>query len=81
MQGVLGVAFIQAMVVGLFLLIAGVPFAGVLALIVLVLGIAQVPALLVTLPVIVYIWMSGERHRRCRHHSVCCSLPACSTTY
>ncbi len=58
--GVLGVAFIQAMVVGLFLLIAGVPFAGVLALVVLVLGIAQVPALLVTLPVIVYIWMSGE---------------------
>jgi predicted PurR-regulated permease PerM len=58
--GVLGVAFIQALVVGLFLMIAGVPFAGVLALIVLVLGIAQVPALLVTLPVIAYIWMSGE---------------------
>ena len=31
-----------------------------LALIVLVLGIAQVPALLVTLPVIVYIWVSGD---------------------
>jgi len=44
----------------LLLLIAGVPFAGVLALIVLVLGIAQVPALLVTVPVIVYIWMSGD---------------------
>jgi predicted PurR-regulated permease PerM len=58
--GVLGVAFIQAIVVGLLMMIAGVPFAGVLALIVLVLGIAQVPALLVTLPVIVYIWMSGE---------------------
>ena len=58
--GVLGVAFIQAIVVGLFLIIAGVPFAGVLALVVLVLGIAQVPALLVTLPVIVYIWVSGE---------------------
>ena len=58
--GVLGVAFIQAIVVGLFLIIAGVPFAGVLALIVLVLGIAQIPALLVTLPVIVYIWISGE---------------------
>ena len=43
-----------------FLMIAGVPFAGLLALIVLVLGIAQVPALLVTLPVIVYIWMSGD---------------------
>ena len=58
--GVLGVAFIQAIVVGVVLMIAGVPFAGVLALIVLVLGIAQVPALLVTLPVIVYIWMSGD---------------------
>jgi predicted PurR-regulated permease PerM len=58
--GVLGVAFIQAIVVGLVLMIASVPFAGVLALIVLVLGIAQVPALLVTLPVIVYVWMSGN---------------------
>ena len=58
--GVLGVAFIQAIVVGSVLMIAGVPFAGLLALIVLVLGIAQVPALLVTLPVIVYIWVSGD---------------------
>ncbi len=58
--GVLGVAFIQAIVVGVVLMIAGVPFAGVLALIVLILGIAQVPALLVTLPVIAYVWMSGD---------------------
>ena len=58
--GVLGVAFIQAIVVGLIMVIAGVPFAALLALVVLVLGIAQVPALLVTVPVIVYIWMSGE---------------------
>ena len=59
-QGVLGVAFIQAIVVGLVMMIAGVPFTGVLALIVLLLGIAQVPALLVTLPVIAYIWVSGD---------------------
>ena len=58
-QGVIGVAFIQAIVVGLCLLIAGVPWAGVLAAIVLVLGIAQVPALIVTLPAIGYIWSSG----------------------
>jgi predicted PurR-regulated permease PerM len=32
----------------------------VLAVIVLVLGIAQVPALIVTVPAIVYIWSSGE---------------------
>jgi predicted PurR-regulated permease PerM len=41
-------------------MVANVPFAGVLAMIVLVLGIAQIPALLVTIPVIVYIWMSGQ---------------------
>jgi predicted PurR-regulated permease PerM len=59
-QGVIGVAFIQATVIGLALILAHIPFAGVLAIIVLVLGIAQVPALIVTLPAIVYIWMSGD---------------------
>ncbi len=59
-QGVIGVAFIQAIVVGLVLMIAGVPFAGGLAMIVLVLGIAQVPALLVIVPVIIYIWSTGD---------------------
>ena len=59
-QGVVGVAFIQATIVGLALLIAGVPFAGILAVIVLVLGIAQVPALIVTLPAVGYIWWSGD---------------------
>jgi predicted PurR-regulated permease PerM len=58
--GVIGVAFIQAILIGLALLVAGVPAAGVLALIALVLGIAQVPALIVTLPVIGYIWSSGD---------------------
>jgi predicted PurR-regulated permease PerM len=58
--GVLGVAFIQAIIIGLALLIAGVPAAGVLSIIALVLGIAQVPALIVTLPVIFYIWASGD---------------------
>ena len=59
-QGVIGVAFIQAIIVGLCLLVAGVPWAGALAMIVLVLGIAQVPALIVTLPAIGYIWWSGD---------------------
>ena len=58
--GVLGVAFIQAIIVGLCLIVAGVPFAGVLALVVLLLGIAQIPALLVTLPVIGYMWTVGD---------------------
>ena len=59
-EGVIGVAFIQSIIVGLCLLLAGVPWAGVLAMIVLVLGIAQVPALIVTLPAIGYIWWRGD---------------------
>ena len=59
-KGVLGVAFLQAIIVGICLLIAGIPWAGVLAVIVLVLGIAQVPALVGTLPAIGYLWWSGN---------------------
>ena len=59
-QGVVGVALIQAILVGLCLIVAGVPWAGVLAAIVLVLGIAQVPAVIVTLPAIAYVWTRGN---------------------
>jgi predicted PurR-regulated permease PerM len=60
-QGVVGgVALIQAILVGLCLLVAGVPWAGVLAAIVLLLGIAQVPAVIVTLPAIAYVWTRGN---------------------
>lgn len=58
--GVVGVAAIQALLIGLALLLAGIPVAGVLAIIALVLGIAQVPAVLITLPCIIYIWASGD---------------------
>lgn len=58
--GVIGVAAIQALLIGLALLLAGIPVAGILAIVALVLGIAQVPALVITLPVIIYIWASGN---------------------
>jgi predicted PurR-regulated permease PerM len=58
--GVVGVAAIQALLIGLALLFAGIPVAGVLAIIALILCIAQVPAIVVTLPVIIYIWTSGH---------------------
>lgn len=58
--GVIGIACIEALLVGLVLMIAGIPLAGLLSLIVLILGIAQLPALLVTLPVIAYIWYGGD---------------------
>ena len=54
-----GVALIQAILVGIALLIAGVPWAGAFAAIVLVLGIAQVPAVIVTLPAIAWVWSRG----------------------
>jgi predicted PurR-regulated permease PerM len=39
---------------------AGIPAAGVLALVVMFLGIMQLPAALVSLPVIAYLWWSGD---------------------
>ena len=59
-SGVIGIACIQALLIGVLLMIAGIPFAGVLAVVVLVLGIAQVPALVVSLPAIAWIWSSGD---------------------
>lgn len=58
--GVIGIAFIQATLVGVALFVAGVPWAGVLALVVLVLGVAQVPAALVILPCVAYLWLGGD---------------------
>ncbi|HVE38536.1 MAG TPA: AI-2E family transporter [Planctomycetota bacterium] len=59
-QGVLGVAFIQSMIIGLILLVAGVPGAGILSIVALILAIAQVPTVLVTIPAIIYLWSSGQ---------------------
>jgi predicted PurR-regulated permease PerM len=58
--GVLGIAFFQALLGGVGMLAAGVPAAGVWALIILVLAIAQLPLLLVLLPAIVYVFSAGE---------------------
>jgi len=58
--GVIGVAFIQALLLGIGFIFAGVPGAGVLAILVMVLGIVQLPAALISLPVIVYLWVGGD---------------------
>lgn len=59
-MGVVGVAFIQALLLGLGFMAAGIPAAGVLAILVLILGILQLPALLISLPAIAYIWWAGD---------------------
>lgn len=58
--GVVGVAFIQALLLGVGFIWADIPGAGVLALVVLLFGIAQLPALIITLPAIAYLWSTGD---------------------
>ena len=53
-QGVLGVAIIQAIVSGVVMLIFNIPLAGLWALGVLFLAIIQLPPLLILLPIAVY---------------------------
>lgn len=57
--GVIGIAFIQALLGGIGMLLAGVPAAGLLAIIILVLAIAQLPPILVLGPVAIYVF-SGD---------------------
>jgi predicted PurR-regulated permease PerM len=57
-RGVLGTAFIQAFLAGIGLLAAGVPAAGLWALLVLLLAVVQVPTLLVLVPIIVWVFAS-----------------------
>jgi predicted PurR-regulated permease PerM len=59
-SGVIGVAFIQALLLGVGFYLAGVPTAGVLALVVFLIGIAQLPASIISIPVVAYIWWSGD---------------------
>jgi len=54
--GVIGIAFIQALLGGLGMMFAGVPAAGLLAIVILILAIAQLPPILVLLPVIFYVF-------------------------
>jgi predicted PurR-regulated permease PerM len=55
-KGILGVAFIQSLLLGILFLLAGVPYAAVWAVLVLFLGIIQLPPTLVSIPVIIYLY-------------------------
>ncbi|NVK40506.1 MAG: AI-2E family transporter [Oceanospirillaceae bacterium] len=58
--GVVGVAFIQSLLMGTSFLLAGIPAAGLWALVTLVFGILQLPGLLIALPAIGYLWSMGD---------------------
>ena len=53
--GVVGVAVIQSLLIGIGFFAIGVPAAGIWTLAILLLAIVQVPAVLLTLPVIAYV--------------------------
>ena len=59
-KGIIGVAVIQSLLTGIGCLAAGVPGAGLWALLVLILAVAQLPTLLVLGPIIVYVFSSAS---------------------
>lgn len=59
-QGVIGIACIQAVLLGAGFVLVGIPAAGILALLVLLLGIIQIPALLISLPTVIYVFSTNE---------------------
>lgn len=58
-KGVLGVALIQGFLIGIGLLFAGIPYAGLWALVCFALALVQLPPTLVVIPIIAYMF-SGE---------------------
>jgi Predicted permease len=59
-QGVIGVALIQALLAGVIMALAGIPAVGLFFILALILGIAQLPVVLVTGPAIALMWMTGD---------------------
>jgi predicted PurR-regulated permease PerM len=53
-NGVIGVAFVQALLVGVGFFAIGVPGAGILSILAMALGVVQIPVILITLPAIIY---------------------------
>jgi predicted PurR-regulated permease PerM len=59
-RGVIGVAVIQSLLAGLGMLVVGVPGAGLWTLMILILAVMQLPAMLVLIPVIIYVFSTSS---------------------
>ena len=59
-KGVLGVALIQSLLIGAGLLIAGVPYAGLITLLIFVFAVLQLPPIVVMIPVLIYIFSVND---------------------
>ncbi len=58
--GILGVALLQGLLAGLGFLVAGVPGAGLLPLVCIVLGVIQVGVVIVVVPVAIYLFATAD---------------------
>jgi predicted PurR-regulated permease PerM len=58
--GILGVALLQGLLAGLGFLVAGVPGAGLLTLVCIVLGVIQVGVVIVVIPVVIYLFATAD---------------------
>ena len=61
-RGVIGISLLQALLVGLGLIVTGMPAAGLFSFLVLVLGIVQIGATIIILLPIVWSWLSMDTH-------------------
>ena len=59
-KGIIGVAFILALLNGIVFMLAGVPYAGIWTLLVFILGVLQIPLFFITVPVIIYMFATKE---------------------
>ncbi|UCC55253.1 MAG: AI-2E family transporter [Gammaproteobacteria bacterium] len=59
-RGILGVALIQSLLAGIGFIVAGVPGAGLWALLCLLLSVAQIGVFLVLVPVIIYLFNTAD---------------------
>jgi predicted PurR-regulated permease PerM len=55
-QGVIGIAVAQGLVIGIILKLADVPRAGLLAFVVMMLGILQIGSAIIVIPVLIWVW-------------------------
>ncbi len=59
-KGIIGVALILALLHGVLLMLAGIPYAGIWTLLIFVLAVLQIPLIVLTIPIIIYLFAVKE---------------------
>lgn len=60
LKGVLGESFVMAVLFGIVFFLAGIPYAGILTFLVFLISVLQLPLILISLPVLIYIFSANE---------------------